>query len=1001
MKHLSNIPALRILLLGWICGITPGFSQDGGSPVTYESITANKNAELEKFINRKKALEQQPAGKQRDLQVKQEIQRHLAETKKLAVQEQSLRTKTVTDLKHKWDNVKKDWQAECEKHQTIQQELESLPENAPDRQAKIDAESTRHRTESKKIATDRNVVHEGVMEQANREVTGGSKGVSNEMKQTAGTKVNDPNHQGMNGDCDAGGGYRTTEKAAKILDEIGVKTPAGETVKIKNGVLETSGDFGLTVNADPGLDSVGSSGNQAQVKQGAAHKETYVSEQAGAVKSQTLKDHLATLDHTKKANYGLNENPETLVGPSPKAQSMVKGAAKAAGSANLPPATLEEIALKNGFKDSESMLDRMAEIKTGNGTIKDTGEAKKLQQAARDLIDASTSTTQAKAQTHIDETKMKVLELEAQGKMAEAQKLRNEVADYTAKAKASTDELAHTEKPGTTAGKEPAPESPTGEKPTTPTKSEVATEGTGTKPNEPNKTTAATEKPVTGTGKEPVPTSEAPAGKKPGATSATESAVAAEGAGSKLKVPNEPMTKPGSIPGTEPEVPKAGGGKLMQGAGWLLGAYGIYEGYYTACAEMEAKKKDESKNPPSWTSNKMELAGRTLWHGLGFSGMAEIGKQAGKDSYEQYQKDIASGKVSPKSWASYGWMKTRAVLGGLYGGVKAMTYDTVNKTGESLGEAAGEGEATGYAISDWYKNVQNEKQNAEWKSKKVYDTLIKNGASTVGAQLAADGVLQGDFTEAKRLSKILDEKQAAKLAASPKTPDHIAAKIAADPSKTKPDLTKTVPDKDDVNIKPVDPDKITLKTDTTKVPADPSKAKPDLTKTVPGKEDVKTKLDDKNKNNPKDDAAKLAAAALQKKQDEAKAKALQEDKAKTIALLREAIAKTRSSIAQLEALGGGTAELEAILATMNARYAQLIGGPLKMDPKGSNGKPNAKIDTPLEGGKVTYADGSTSVLTYGKDAAGNKVPITTYYDNKGNLLKKTTVNSSGKTVPKR
>ena len=985
MKHISNMHAAGLCLFAWVCGITPGFSQNGGSQVTYESITSNKNAELEKFINRKKALEQQPAGKQRDLQVKQEIQRHLAETKKLSVQEQSLRTKTVSDLKNKWNNVEKDWKAECDRHNATQKELENLPEG-PERTAKIEAEAANHRATSKKIAVDRNVVHEGVMEQANREVTGGSKGVSNELKQTAGTKVNDPNHRGMNGDCDAGGGYRTTEKAEKILNEMGVKNPAGEPVKIKNGVLETSGDFGMTVNADPGLDRVGSSGHQAQVKQAAAHGETYVSEQAGAVKSQTLKDHLATLDHTKKANHGLNENPESLVGQSPEAQAMAKGAAKAAAQADLPQETLDAIARQNGFKDSEAMLDKMAEIKTGNGTIKNTEEAAKIQKTARDLIDASATTTKTKADAQIEETKMKATELEAQGKMAEAQELRNEVADYTAKAKASTESLANTEKTGAVGGKEP----------------EVAAEGNGakpadgTKPNEPNKTTAATEKPAAGAGKDPVPTSESPAGKKPGTTPATEPATAAEGAGPKLKVPNEPVTKPGSIPDTVPEAPKAFGGKLMQGAGWLLGAYGIYEGYFTACAEIEAEKKEESKSNKtrSWTLDKIELAGRTLWHGLGFGGMAEVGANAGKDSYAQYQKDIAEGKVSPDSWISYGWMKTRSVLGGFYGGAKAMTYDVVNKTGETLGVLGGETEEGGYALSDWYKNVQYEKQNAAWKSQKVYDTLIKNGASTVGAQLAADGVLQGDFTEAKRLSKILDAKQAAKLAATQKTTD-------PDPSKTKTDLTKTTPDKDDVKNKLDDPDKNNLKTDTAKLPADPSKVKPDLTKTVPGKEDVKNKPDDKNKNNPKDDAAKLAADALQKEQDEAKAKALQEDKAKTIALLREGIAKTRSSIAQLEALGGGTAELEAILATMNARYAQLTGGPLKTDPKLPNGKPNAKIDTPLEGGKVTYADGSTSVLTYGKDASGNKVPITTYYDNKGNLLKKTTVDSSGKTVPKR
>ena len=51
----------------------------------------------------------------------------------------------------------------------------------------------------------------------------------------------------MNGDFDAGGGYRTTEKAGKILNEIGVKGPNGGPVKVTGGVLETSPEFGMPI----------------------------------------------------------------------------------------------------------------------------------------------------------------------------------------------------------------------------------------------------------------------------------------------------------------------------------------------------------------------------------------------------------------------------------------------------------------------------------------------------------------------------------------------------------------------------------------------------------------------------------------------------------------------------------------------------------------------------------------------------------------------------------
>jgi hypothetical protein len=677
VKPKNVIILLWVGLLAGTGGIAQGFAQPGNDG----SIDASRNAETQQFIDRKKALQQLPEGPERDLQLKQEIQRHQTENKKLSLQKDTLRQETITDLKQKWSKVDTDWKNECARHDAAKQELEKLPDS-PERTAKLEAENAGHRTESKKIAVDRNTVHEGVMKQANSEVAGGSKNVSSEVGQTAGTKITDPNHRGMNGDFDAGGGYRTTEKVGKILNEIGVKDSSGGRVKVKNGVLETNGDFGMTVNADPGLDRVGSSGHQAQVKTGAAHGETYVSEMGGggAVQSQTLKDHLATLDHSKKAMHGLNEDPAALVGGSAEGQAMAKGALKAANQAGLPPETVEAIARQRGIKDPGNVLDKLAEIKTGRATITSAEEAAKLQGATRDILNASEASTKAKAAAEVQQTQSKITDLEAKGKVEEAGRLREEVADYRAKAKAAGEALTHPE------------------------------EG------------------VAGGGRKP--------------------------AGS---------SSPTGVRG-EPE-PVAGGGKMMQGAGWALGLYGIYEGYQTASAEMEAKKQEEPKNADWMTrtsngiANKSELAARTLWHGLGFGAMAEVGKKAGEDSFEQYKKDIAAGKVSADSWGSYGWMKARGVLGGLYGGAKAVTYDAAKSSGTSLGQAIGESVGAGVDARGWFNSVQNEKQTNAERSKTVYDRLIKDGASPVGAQMAADGILNGNYAEAKRLTKVLAYKK--------------------------------------------------------------------------------------------------------------------------------------------------------------------------------------------------------------------------------------------------
>lgn len=672
---------MKKFILLWMLSVVTARAQQGEVLVSTEPELPSRAAEQKQFEYRKKALEAQPPGPQRDSQVKQEIQRHLVENKRISMQEQVARKEVISDLKQKWTQVESNWKAECTRHDTAKQQLESLPDG-PAKTAQIEAENAAHRNTSKQIAAERNVVHEGVMKQANREVMGGQTGTSNGLNQTAGTSITDPNHRGMNGDFDAGGGYRTTEKAGKILNEIGVKGPNGGPVKITGGVLETAPEFGMTVNAAPGTDRIGSAGHQTQVKVGAQHGETYVSETGGAVNKGPLKDHLATLDSTKKAQHGSNAAPEKLVGGSPEGQVMAKGTLKAANSAGLAPETIEAIAAKNGVKNPGRILDTLAEIKTGRAAIATPEEAASLKKASRDILDAAETKSKTAAAAEVQAKQTQIADLEAKGMKTQAQQIRNEIADYNAKAKATTEAV---------------------------------------------------------------------------------------------RGPVEPVTKPGSAsskPGTtlEPEAKVSGGSKLVSGAGLILGVYGIYEGYGKAKEELEAKKQGEPQGALGWTKDKAELAGRTFWHGLGFGGMAEIGTQAGKDAFDQYKKDIAAGKISPNDWQPYLQMKGTALGGGLFAAGKAITYDAARQTGTNLGNAFGEGLGAGMGLFDQLKSARNEKQINEERSKEIYDKLIKGGASTMGAQRAADAVKNGDYTEAKRLDKVLEGKKDAK--------DHTAAEKA-------------------------------------------------------------------------------------------------------------------------------------------------------------------------------------------------------------------------------
>jgi uncharacterized coiled-coil protein SlyX len=666
-------------------------------------IQQQQTAEARQYAARKEQiLRSQPPGPQRNLKLRLEYLKYLEESKRLSLQREALRREVISNLKQKWTKIETDWHNECNRHKAALQEIEKLPEG-PERRARIERENVHHRSRSQQLAVERNLIHEGVIRQANLDAAGGSPGTSGAIQETCGTKVTDPTYGGMKSDFDGGGGYRTTEKAAKILNEMGVRDSAGGRVQVRAGVLETNPDFGMTINADPGGDRIGSAGHQAHVQQGAHHKETYVSEMVGPAQSnKPLKDYLAVLDHTKKALPGLYENPSALVGDTMEGQAMAKGALKAATQADLPQSTIEAIARKNGIKDPQHLLDRLGEIKSRWSPIESVEEAASLQGAVRDLLSASEAANKAKAAAAVKHTETRIADLEAKGGFQEAQKLRQELADYRTKIKTSNEALTHLEKTLTSGVREP-------------TKTLSTPEQAGP-----------------------------PAGKTTG------------GLGK-----GEPLSKPipkGGSPPVEPEPKAAGGGKLMRGGGLMVSIYGIWEGYETAEKEMAERKQGEPKGLLDWTATQVELAARTFWHGLGFGAMEQLGQQVGREAYEKYLRDIADGKIAKDSLGPYLQMKMQAALKGLYAGVKALTYDAAYNSGTKLGEAIKEGGGLGQDLIKWATDVHGESKVNEERSKQVYDQLIKKGASPVGAQRADDGVKRGDYTEAKRLNKILDGK---------------------------------------------------------------------------------------------------------------------------------------------------------------------------------------------------------------------------------------------------
>jgi hypothetical protein len=147
------------------------------------------------------------------------------------------------------------------------------------------------------------------------------------------------------------------------------------------------------------------------------------------------------------------------------------------------------------------------------------------------------------------------------------------------------------------------------------------------------------------------------------------------------ETPTKPTTtETPTKPTLEGEPPAGAGAKALKVGGLLVLIYGIYEGYQTgkekADAEKQAGDSELKTSAKKW--------GYTLIYGLGIGGAWDTGAEAGKESAEQFKKDLEAGKNPSAAWA-----KARAVLWGVGGFLKGMTIDPLINGGKAIKEGLG------------------------------------------------------------------------------------------------------------------------------------------------------------------------------------------------------------------------------------------------------------------------------------------------------------------------
>ena len=219
-------------------------------------------------------------------------------------------------------------------------------------------------------------------------------------------------------------------------------------VKTTASTVEIGDGMNMTINKEGALGRPGTAAHQTQVVADAHNKETYVSEtmKKGGFgePDQPGRDYVAVQDHKKKAMAGLNGDPQGIASADPHTaaktqesmQDMVKGTNKT--MEHLTDDELAGIMRKNGIQgDPQDFRQRMTDMKEGRTKITPDAAAE-VQGASRDVFETAEAKTRAKANAEMAEARGRAAELEAAGRKAEAQRVREQLVDSQAKINETT-----------------------------------------------------------------------------------------------------------------------------------------------------------------------------------------------------------------------------------------------------------------------------------------------------------------------------------------------------------------------------------------------------------------------------------------------------------------------------------------------------------------------------------------------------------------------------------
>ncbi len=329
----------------------------------------------------------------------------------------------------KWEAIQNEWNTEKARHSQRVAEIQKQFPEGPRRSAALEAENARHMSRSRELGTQRNEIHQKVIEEANRRVSSGATEASQKARQTAGTKPGEKGYRGMSGDLDTGAGAKTVDAIDDVLKDMGIKVDK----KVHGGTVEYGGDFNLTVNKEGRMGRPGSGAHQTQIAVDARNPETYVSE--GMAKNQPGRIAVEVQDHLKKGAEALKTPPEKLASNPDLQQKMAKSAHKVMNTGTVSDGELQQILKESGINESpQEFRERMERIKEGRAKPGDVTpeNAGKLQEATRRIGEKATETSGRIAEAEIRSTRERIAELERAGTpeaRAKAQKLREQLVD--------------------------------------------------------------------------------------------------------------------------------------------------------------------------------------------------------------------------------------------------------------------------------------------------------------------------------------------------------------------------------------------------------------------------------------------------------------------------------------------------------------------------------------------------------------------------------------------